>query len=157
MSQGLIIAFLGTFSSFVLIQNLSFSTISTVFNGKVIIFVLVINSIVAIGSYLLYKSLEMEDPVQSMLFYTAIMDIVIVLYLIVQNWEEISQSMSEAKKWSNKMARVVLGFSLMIYFSNSFIINEQKVLCYLLMGMLIHALYDIQKSTKVCILLFQMF
>lgn len=149
MSQGLIIAFMGTFAAFILVQNINLSSLSSVFNGQVVTIIFSVNIFTAIAGFFLYKTIGMDDAIQSSLFCTSITDIVILIFLIVQNWEEISLSMSEAKRFSNKMARVVLGFSLLAYFSNSFVINEQKVLCYLLMGMLIHALYDIQKSTKV--------
>lgn len=149
MSQGTVICFLGVFSTFILVYYLPLQEFPRVFEMPQICFMFFGSFLVGTISFFLYKNFGFESSEHSMVFVTAFFNIVILMYLIVKNWESISENMSKTKRFSNFFARVVFVFSLSVFFSNSFIIQEQKILCYLTMGLLIHTLWEIQKSPKI--------
>lgn len=56
--------------------------------------------------------------------------------------------MMAAQKLTNLVPRFIFVVSIGVFFSNSFIVHEQKVLCYMLSIQIIYALYEIRKFTN---------
>ena len=149
MSQGLLVAFMGVFIAFILIYNLPLNEFNKTFNKKILGFAAGTSIPVAGIAYFLYKEFGMDDEILSMLFYTSIYNVLIMAYIIVQNWELISENMNKIKEFASIFARCSFVFTIMVFFSNSFIVNEQRILSYLLMAQVLHVLYDLKTSTKV--------
>lgn len=148
MSQGLLISFMGVFLAFILTQTMPMKSYPIVFHKNLVWFLLATNIPVGAITYFLFKNFGMESGQHSFLFFTPLYNVVALVYLTIQNWEEIANKMSKMRRFSNLVPRLIFGFSITVFFSNSFVVQEQKILCYLMMGLLLYSLHEIHESSK---------
>lgn len=147
MTQGTVLTFVGLFSAFIIICNVPLSDVPRVFNKKVITFSAITSIVAGAGGFFLHAQLPWDDGIVSALFVSSAWNILILGYITVQNWVAIADGMNSMKKLTNLMPRITFTFSTLVYFSNSFIIHEQKILSYLLSAQLIYAAYELRKAT----------
>lgn len=149
MTQGMLVAFLGIFVMFIIIYNIPLSDFPKIFNKELIIFAS--GSSVVAGSlgFLLHNELGWDDQTIAALFVTSVWNCFIYGYIIIQNWLSIVEQMSTLKKLVNIVPRISFAFSVLVFFSNSFIVNEQKILSYLLTAQVVYVIYELRKTTAI--------
>lgn len=149
MTQGMVLTFLGTFVSFIVVCNLPLKEFPKVFNNIVIGFSLVSSVAGGAAGYFLHLNFGWDDGVLSALFMSSSCNILIFGYIIVQNWTCIADGMNSLVKLANIVPRITFMFTVLVFFSNSFIIYEQKILSYLLCAQVIYAVYELKNSTRI--------
>lgn len=147
MSQGLLFTAVVNIFVFLLIINMKFHQFEVVFATQNLAFIYGSNILLAVAAYLLHDRFGIESSEQCILVATCVYSISLMAFLIVQNWDIISMNWSQQKHFSNLVSRIILGFSVTIYYSNSFVIGEQNILCYLLCGVLVVFLYNVRKQS----------
>lgn len=147
MSQGLLFTAVVNIFVFLLIINMKFQQFEVVFAVPNLIFIYASNVVVAAIAYLFHDRVGVESSEQSIFVSTCVYSIALMAFLILQNWDIISMNWSQQQHFSNLVSRIILGFSVAIYYSNSFVIGEQNILCYLLCGLLIVFLYNVRKQS----------
>lgn len=149
MTHGMLVALLGVFFASILIFTVPISEISKVFNNKILMFSFWATVASGMLGYVLHNELGYDEPTLSGLFLSATCNAIIFGYIVIQNWNMISEEMSSSEKLQSIFPRISYTFSILVFFSNSFIIHEQQVLSYLLMGQLIYAVHELRKTTTV--------
>lgn len=147
MSQGLLITFLPIFFCFVLINNVYPSTLHDLFSLRKIGYAYLLNFAAAIFGYHYYENLSFKTEEHAIIFLTSNVSSLIFIYHIARNWPEISLNWSSMSRFSNMPARIIFIVAISIYFSNSFIIQEGKVLAYLLIASISLSIYDLWTSS----------
>lgn len=147
MTQGMLLAFLGIFVAFILIYNVPLSEFPKIFNKTIVTFAGCSSVVTGALGFLLHHELGFDDGLLGGLFISSTWMVLVFGYIIVQNWPMIADEMSATKKFTNAVPRIAFTFSVLVFFSNSFIVNEQKILSYLLIAQLIYAIHDLRKST----------
>lgn len=149
MTQGMLLAFLGIFVGFILIYNVPLSDFQKVFSHKIMSFSMISAVVFAIGGFFLHNELGWDDGIVSALFIASTWNSVVFGGLIVQHWIAIADNMSAMTKFMNIVPRISFVFSILVFFSNSFIIQEQRILSYLLTAQVIYAIYELRKTTGI--------
>lgn len=147
MTQGMLIAFVGVFVAFILTYNIQLKDFAVIYNNQVIIFQLIFSAVCGLFGFVFHKTFAWDESIVGALFMSAIANALVFGYLIITRWLIIVEEMIAAKKLANLVPRLIFVLSIGVFFSNSFIVQEQKVLCYMLSIQLIYALYEIRKFT----------
>lgn len=146
MMQGLLFVVFETVFIFLLIGNLKVYQLQKVFTRNVLLFAyisdLFIGVVVVKYTWHLFGFGSVE---QAAIVLVSMFNLGFLAFLIMANWSQIAKNLSEVR-FSNPFARMLLISSVSVFFSNSFIVQEQKVLCYMLMGVLLLMLFKIQKT-----------
>lgn len=146
MMQGLLFVAFETVFMFLLIGNLKVYQLQRVFTRKVLFFAyisdLFIGTVVVKYTWQVFGFASTEHAA---IVLVSIFNVGYLAILVMANWAQISKSLSEIR-FTNPFARSLLIASVSVFFSNSFIVQEQKVLCYMLMGVLLVFLFSIQKT-----------
>lgn len=146
MSQGLLFTAVVNFFLYLLITNLKFQQLEVIFSYGNLTFIYLSNAALGIGTYTVHRLLGWDAGLQSALVYMTIYSIALIAFLLIQNWDYIALNWSQQKHFSNLFTRTIFGFSIIVFFSNSFVIYEQKILCYLISGALLIFLYKIRNQ-----------
>lgn len=149
MSQGMLITLLGVFMSSILIFAVPIAEIPNVFNSKIMSFSLGATFAGGVLGYLLHNELGFDERTLCVLFVSALCNASVFAFMVIQNWGIIVEEMISAKKLQSLFPRISYVFSIIVFFSNSFIIHEQQILNYLIMGQLIYAVHELRKTTSV--------
>lgn len=147
ISQGLLFTVVVNIFTFLLIINLKFHQIEVVFSPTNLSIIYGSNACLAVLAFIFHERIGVESAVQCILITTSVYSILLFAFFIVQNWDYISLNWSQQKHFSHILSRLTLGFSLIVFYSNSFIIEEQKILCFLLGTALIMFLYNLRKQS----------
>uniref|UniRef100_A0A1L8DJZ9 Putative glycosylphosphatidylinositol anchor synthesis protein n=1 Tax=Nyssomyia neivai TaxID=330878 RepID=A0A1L8DJZ9_9DIPT len=144
MTNGLLIAILTVCACFLLFQNLKIRQLERLFTTSMVAFIYASNfiCITAIGALKWISGNAMD----SIMLYMAAFNILILTLFIIQQWTQIVENWSEIGKFSNILTRTMYLVFLSVFFSNSFIIEEPKILTYLICGMVVHVLYELKKT-----------
>lgn len=146
MSEGLLFTAIVNVFLFLLTTNLKFHEFEIVFTRDTLLFIYGSNVCVAIVAYFYHAALGLETSQQSVLTATCVYSIALIAFLLVQNWDFIALNWSQQQHFSNLFTRILFIFSVIVFFTNSFIIDEQKVLCYLICGAIVLLLYKIYRE-----------
>uniref|UniRef100_A0A6B2ED15 Putative glycosylphosphatidylinositol anchor synthesis protein n=1 Tax=Phlebotomus kandelakii TaxID=1109342 RepID=A0A6B2ED15_9DIPT len=141
MGHGLLIAILTVFGCFLLFHNLKVSQLERLFTTSTVMCIYISNIICIIAIGILKLTSVTSN---SIILYMAAFNVFILGLFIIQNWSNIVENWSEIGKFSNTVTRVVYLVLVTVFFSNSFIIQEPKILTYILTGMLLHVLYSLK-------------
>lgn len=147
MSQGLLFTAVVNIFVFLLVMNLKYHQFEVVFSPSNLLFIYASNGGLGLLAYFFCNRFGVESREQGVLMSTSIYSIALIAFLIVQNWDIISNNWSQQKNFSNLSSRIFLGFSVVVFYSNSFVVQEQKILCYLLAGTIVIFLYKIRKQS----------
>lgn len=148
MFKGLIFTAVVNFFLYLLITNLKFAQLEVIFSYGNLTFIYLSNAVLGAGTYILYRLLGWEGALQNALVYMTVYSILLIAFLLIQNWDYIALNWSQQKHFSNLFTRTIFGVSIVTFFSNSFIIHEQKIMCYLISGALLIFLYKIRNQYK---------
>lgn len=149
MKDGLLATFLPIFFTFLLIVNSKPQSLYVIFTGKVVFHIYTLSVVSAGFGYRFYQILgiELKSEVHGAIFCLMIMSTCILAYLVVMNWGSIAINWHDSQKFQNIPTRLILIFAMSVFFSNSYIIEEQKILCYLIMGIIGILVFDIIKHS----------
>lgn len=146
MSQGLLFTAVVIVFLYLLITNLKFQQIEVIFTYANLLFIYASNICLGLITYAAHIMLGWNGALQGALVYTCVYSIALLAFLLIQNWDFIALNWSQQKHFSNLFTRTVFVFSVAVFYSNSFVIQEQKILCYLICGALITLLYKIRNQ-----------
>lgn len=146
ISQGLIFTAVTTFFLFLLTTNLKFTQFGMIFTNFNLAIIYLTNILLVIGTPVVHYICDWELNIVDILRYICIYGIALLAFLLIQNWDYIAANWSTQQHFCNIFTRSVFIVAVSTFFSNSFIIQEQKVLCYLLCGALTAFLYKIRKE-----------
>ncbi|XP_023291866.2 GPI ethanolamine phosphate transferase 3 [Lucilia cuprina] len=150
MSHGLFATFLPIFFSFTLTYNTRSMDFCKIFQLKEVGYTYLLNLAAGVFGYRYYKNFGFKTEEHSIIFFTSVISTLILVFHTVQNWPIITENLSKAKRFGNFPSRLILIILVCIFFSNSFIIQEGKILSYLLVAVILLMVYElIQKSVRV--------
>lgn len=146
ISQGLIFTAVTTFFLYLLTTNLKFNQIELIFTPLNLTIIYVTNFLLMAATPIVHLIFDWECGIIDVLRYTCIYGIALLAFLLIQNWDYIAANWSTQQHFANIFSRSVFILAVSTFFSNSYIIYEQKVLCYLIGGSLVVFLYKIRKE-----------
>lgn len=146
IQKGLIIVAIAIIFLFLLTTNLKFNHFGLIFTTKNMSAAYGANIAVIIGTPIVHYFMKWEVGILDILFYTSSYGIGLFSFLLVQNWLLISMNWSQQQHLTNLFTRSIFLVASCVFFSNSYIINEQKVLCFLVSGALAVFLYKVRKE-----------
>lgn len=146
ISQGLLFTSVVCIFLYVMISNIKPNQFGIVFNNGNVLFIYTSNIGIIVGTYVFHRLFNWDGFFLNAIVYSSVYSIALLAFLLIQNWELITVNWSQHKPFSNIFERCVFIVSSGTFFTNSFIINEQKVLCYLISGLLICFLYKIHNE-----------
>ncbi|XP_059614511.1 GPI ethanolamine phosphate transferase 3 [Phlebotomus argentipes] len=144
MGHGLLIAILTVFGCFLLFHNLKVRQLDQLFSTSTVTTIYFSNVVCVLAIVAL--KLTSVTSMSSIMLYMAAFNLFILGLFIIQNWSNIVENWSEIGKFSNTVTRVVYLMLVTVFFSNSFILQEPKILTYILTGMLLYVLYGLKNA-----------
>ena len=145
MWQGLLIVSCSVFFIYLLIGNVAYLYFYRLFTPEIMMFIYGMNAVIIVIAYFFYFEMSFGSWEQGSIVLTSIFNIGYLSVQTVHNWPFITDNLEKKGKLIYLGERALLTFSVCVFFSNSFIVQEQKILCYILMGLLCLFLYNIQK------------
>lgn len=147
MWQGLLFVSLYSVLLFIFIENVPVIFYPRIFSSERIMFVYVSNALLATGGWLFFNELGFGSQFQGAVVLSNMFNIFIIALAVVFEFDIIVNTM-EYRRLSRSvlLTRFLFFFNVAVFFSNSFIIYEQQILCYTLMGVICMLLYRIQKT-----------
>lgn len=146
ISQGLVFTAVTTFFLHLLTTNLKFTQFGLIFTPFNVAIIYATNILLIIATPIVHYILDWDVGIIDLLRYTSIYGVALLAFLLVQNWDFITANWSTQKPFTNFFTRAIFIAAASTFFSNSFVVQEQKVLCYLLCGALVVFLYKIRKD-----------
>lgn len=146
ISQGLIFTAVTTIFLYLLTTNLKFNQIGLIFTPVNLAIIYVTNFALMAATPIVHYIFDWECSIIDVLRHTCIYGIALLAFLLIQNWDYIAANWSQQQHFANIFSRAIFILAVSTFFSNSFIIYEQKVLCYLIGGSLVVFLYKIRKE-----------
>ncbi|XP_032571459.1 GPI ethanolamine phosphate transferase 3 [Drosophila sechellia] len=132
MSQGLLFTFLPLFFIFLVVNNSRPADFPHIFKAKEVFYVYLINLAAGVFGYRYFKTFSFKTEEQGVIFFTAISSAVILAFHTLRHWTNIATNWSAVKRFGHMPTRLLLFGSMAVFFSNSFVIQEAKILSYLL-------------------------
>lgn len=146
MSQGLLFTAVVNLFLYLLVTNLTPQQFVAVFSPANLTFIYVSNILLGAGTYVVHSFFHLDGIDRNVFVYTCIYSIALIAFLLIQNWDLISINWSQQQHFGNVATRLIFGLSIVVFFSNSFIVHEQKILCYLVCGSLAVFLYKTRRQ-----------
>ncbi|XP_055687735.1 GPI ethanolamine phosphate transferase 3 [Lutzomyia longipalpis] len=144
MTNGLLIAILTVFACFLLFQNLKIRQLERLFSTSMVTFIYASN-LICIAAIIGLKWIS-GTAMNSILLYMAAFNILIFTLFVIQQWTNIVENWSEIGRFSNVITRTIYLMMVSVFFSNSFIIEEPKILAYCTTGMVFYVLFELKKA-----------
>ncbi|XP_036331561.1 GPI ethanolamine phosphate transferase 3 [Rhagoletis pomonella] len=149
MSQGLLFTLLPIFFSFLLINNLNSIELYHIFSLKGITYTYLVTIAAGFFGYRFFKSFSFRSEEHGVIFFTNILSAFVLVFQILQNWRRIADNWSSVKRFGNMPTRIIFLISVSVFFSNSFVIQEPKILSYLLIACILLLAYEVlQKCVR---------
>ncbi|XP_053966273.1 GPI ethanolamine phosphate transferase 3 [Anastrepha ludens] len=149
MSQGLLLTLLPIFFSFLLINNLHAVEFYRIFTPKAVTYTYLLNIAAGFFGYRYFKNFSFKSAEHGVIFCTNILSAFVLVFHILQNWRAIANNWSTVKRFGNMPTRILFIISVSVFFSNSFVIQEPKILSYLLIASILLLAYEVlQKCVR---------
>ncbi|XP_017038698.1 GPI ethanolamine phosphate transferase 3 [Drosophila ficusphila] len=132
MSQGLLFSFLPLFFIFLLINNSRPAEYPNIFKPKEVFYTYLMNLAAGVFGYRYYKTFSLKTEEHGVILFTALCSAVILAFHTLRHWTNIATNWSAVKRFGDMPTRLLLFASMGVFFSNSFVIQEAKILSYLL-------------------------
>lgn len=147
MWQGLLFVSLFSVLLFIFIENVPVLFYPRIISSERIAFVYASNAVLATVGVLFYDHMGFGSPFQGVIVMTNIFNIFIIALVVVFEFDIIVNTL-EYRRLSRSvlLTRALFVCNVAIFFSNSFIVYEQKIVSYTLMGVICTLLYRIQKT-----------
>ena len=151
MSRGLLLFFCSMFSFSIIISGLIGKRMYTVLESSFltcIFFTVIISSLISLLVYWLQMTNDLKN---TSLFFGGLTPVLCFGILIIQNWDYISMTWFEEsrrkKTLINILSRLILIIIVLGVFSNSYIIEENKILSYFLITLFCFLIYSLKTKT----------
>ncbi|XP_055536594.1 GPI ethanolamine phosphate transferase 3 [Wyeomyia smithii] len=148
ISHGLLITFLCCFAIFLLIANSNPNRLGQIFNGTTIYYIVVLNFMAAASGFFFYRDFSLTSAEHGIIFFASLTSIAVLFFLVIKNWINITEVLSQHQHSKNFVTRISFVFTTCVFFSNSFIVEEQKILSYVLIGFFLLALWNVQMNSR---------
>lgn len=146
MSKGLLVVFITILGFFLLVNNLTIVHYHKIFSSSFVIFTFLSNLAGYPLAYILRTAKVMNIEYTDILFYSCVYSFAILTLNILQNWPDIADNWDRLSKSGDKIVRVVFLVFIGVFYSNSFTIEEQKILNYILIGLIFIALVNVMSG-----------
>ncbi|XP_017078560.1 GPI ethanolamine phosphate transferase 3 [Drosophila eugracilis] len=143
MSQGLLFSFLPLFFIFLLVNNSRPADYAHIFKGKEVFYTYLINLAAGVFGYRYFKTFYFKTEEHGVIFFTALSSALILAFHTLRHWTKIATNWSEVKRFAHMPTRLLLFASVGVFFSNSFVIQEAKILSYLLAASILLLSYEL--------------
>ncbi|XP_058120307.1 GPI ethanolamine phosphate transferase 3 [Anopheles ziemanni] len=141
--HGLLITFLVCFSIAILFINSTPYQLGQMFNDSVISYALLLTALAIPTGYFFYADLGLSSAEHGAILLSAFANVGLFAFVLVQNWVAIAENMADLKRAANVLTRVSFVYTTCVFFSNSFVVEEPRILSYVLMGFFLAALYTL--------------
>ncbi|XP_066592192.1 GPI ethanolamine phosphate transferase 3 [Prorops nasuta] len=148
MSKGLILMFCTLFFFYLFVTGIPEDRMSTIFKSSFLKCSIVTNAFTILMIFCLHALHIIQEWRNPMFFATGAASILLLVVLIVQNWDVISMSwynLYEIRKTSY-IARIILLLTICGLFSNSYIVEEDNVMSFLLVTLICLLVFHAQKD-----------
>lgn len=147
MQQGLLIVIFAVILQFLLVSNLNAKQLDAVFNTKTIQMIYLLN--VGAAVFVFFGNSASTAAFLSgkfnVVLVTCLLSVVILAFVLVQSWLEVVERWSENRSVTNMLTRCLYGGFVCVFFSNSFVVQEQKIVTYLLAGIVCCSAWKLQR------------
>lgn len=143
MSHGLLFSFLPIFFAFLLINNSMASDFAGIFKPKEVFYTYLMNIAAGVFGYRYYKNFSFKTDEQGVIFFTGLLSTVLLAFYTLRHWNTIANNWASVKRFSNMPTRLLTFASMAVFFSNSFVIQEAKILSYLLAATILLLVYEL--------------
>ncbi|OXU29143.1 hypothetical protein TSAR_006404 [Trichomalopsis sarcophagae] len=152
MSRGLVLFFCSMFAFYIVISGLIGKRMHSVLESSFLTCVFAAVSISLTSIFVLYWLQVLDDFENTSLFFGGLLPIICFAILLIQNWDYVSMTWYEASRQKKTLisvfSRLILLATVFGVFSNSYIIEENKILSYFLITLFCFLIYSLKtKST----------
>ncbi|XP_076248321.1 phosphatidylinositol glycan anchor biosynthesis class O [Calliopsis andreniformis] len=149
MSKGLLLMFCTLFFFYLFITGIPESRMFKIFQSSFLQCCILINLIIALVTFFLFFFDILDEFKNTTFFTTGAVSIILLIVLIVKNWDVISMSWYDYRKIKKLIyaTRVILLLTVCGLFSNSYIVEEDNVLSFLLVTLLWLLTYNLRKES----------
>ncbi|XP_062129647.1 GPI ethanolamine phosphate transferase 3 [Drosophila sulfurigaster albostrigata] len=143
MSQGLLFSFLPIFFAFLLINNSNASDFEKIFKSKEVFYVYLMNIAAGVFGYRYFKNFSFKTEEHGVIFFTALTSAVLLAFYTLRHWNSIANNWANVKRFGHMPTRLLLFATMAVFFSNSFVVQEAKILSYLLAAVILLLVYEL--------------
>ncbi|XP_053994617.1 GPI ethanolamine phosphate transferase 3 isoform X1 [Hylaeus volcanicus] len=150
MSKGLLLMFCTLFFYYLFITGIPESRMSKIFQSAFLQCSVLANLITALVIFFLFFFDILEELKNTTFFATGAVSIILLVVLIAKNWDVISMRWYDYRKIRKLIyiARVILLLTVCSLFSNSYIVEEDNVLSFLLVTLVWLLTFNIRKENS---------
>ncbi|KAH8237226.1 hypothetical protein KR038_007292 [Drosophila bunnanda] len=134
MMHGLLFSFLPVFFIFLLVNNSRPGDYVRIFKAKEVFYTYLINLAAGVFGYRYFKNFSFKTEEHGVIFFTALASAVILAFHTLRHWGSLVENWAAVRRFGHMPTRLLLFGSMAVFFSNSFVIQEAKMLSYLLAG-----------------------
>lgn len=146
MTQGLVLSFVVICVMFFLTFGIPLKDFSKMYTKKFSSFLIAFNILSIMLAFIVQSFVFVHENLLSNVFLISIGNILIFVFAAVKNWALIAGELHLNEIHKQIMPRFHLIVLASIFFSNSFIVREQKILGYSLAGQIIFLMFDVKSS-----------
>lgn len=148
MSKGLLLMFCALFFFYLFITGIPESRMSKIFQSSFLQFSILTNLITALTICVLFFFDILKEFKNTTLFSTGAVSIVLLVILIAKNWDVISLSWYDCRKIKKLIyiTRVILLLTICSLFSNSYIVEEDRTLSFLIVTLFWLLMFNLKKK-----------
>uniref|UniRef100_A0A182WCG9 Uncharacterized protein n=1 Tax=Anopheles minimus TaxID=112268 RepID=A0A182WCG9_9DIPT len=145
ISHGLLITFLGCFAMAILIVNSSPHQLAAMFTEGTTSYAFLLVFFAAQTGYAFHEVFGLSSAQHGVILFGSIASVALLALLAMRHWVAITENMAAWKRSANVLTRASFVFTTCVFFANSFIVQEQKILSYVLMGFFLTTLYKLHR------------
>lgn len=148
MSKGLILIFCTLFCSYLIVSGIPYNRMTTIFDTAFLLCSVLTNVVTIITVLCLFFLNIITDLKNTIFFATGIVSNILLLLLIIPNWDVISMNFYNYRKF-NKWSffnRIILILTFCGLFSNSYIVEEDNVLAFLLVTLICLLAFSVREE-----------
>lgn len=152
MTRGLLLFFCNLFFVYLIVDGVPSEKIPKIFTGSFLLFSFISILIALFSSFVAFFMNFVNNIFLNFYFSSGLLSLVLLVFVTIQNWESIALNMyskGKRRSWSKFLCRIVLVMSICILFSNSFIVEEGKVLMFLLISLVFIIVFDVPKQRTI--------
>lgn len=149
ISRGLVLTFSTIFFSYMIVDGLPRDRLSEIFESAFLYTSVLATVGTALCAAVLFFCDLVEEFQNTVLFATGMVSIFMFAMLVIQNWDVISSNWyknHKTRKWLNYSSRIIFLLSICGLFSNSYIIEEALVLCFLLITLIWLLVFNVKSN-----------
>lgn len=134
MSQGLLLIFSTLFFIYIFTSGMPEERINKIFESAFLKISIPTNIAITILTYTLYLLKLIDDFKNTVFFLNGTVSVIFLVILVIQNWDVITTTWYKKKRntISRYLIRIILLLTFIGLFSNSYVVEEDKVLSFLL-------------------------